>query len=181
MGRLSNGPTSKRAITARTREDEALDLRRAGASYTLIAERLNVSRGTAWNAVNRALKRLDDTCDAKAERVLTLELERLDRALLAIWPRVTAGDVQAIDRLLRISKRRAEMLGSDAPLRSEVSGPNGQPIEHRVISESELDAEIRELLAGVGSLSGICHVPEEAGPAGSPAGPQAHEPTPPDA
>jgi hypothetical protein len=62
-----------------------------------------------------------------------MELERLDRLFAAVWPLAIAGDLAAVDRVLKIMARRAKMEGfdketvkligdKDNPLRMEHSG-----------------------------------------------------------
>ena len=50
-----------------------------------------------------------------------LELERLDKILAILEPKVNEGNVAAIDRTLRIAKQRSELLGLDSPVKTEVS------------------------------------------------------------
>ncbi len=129
-----------RHIAAHARQLRALELRLAGVTYEQIAEQLGYAgRSGAFKAVNTALK---ETLREPAEELRTLSAERLDRATLAIWRAVSAGDLQAIDRLLRIEARRARLLGLDAPSRQELSGPDGGPIEIAALA-----AEAREHLA----------------------------------
>jgi hypothetical protein len=115
-----------RRIQAHPRQLQALELRLAGATYDEIAERLGyASRSGAFNAVDSALKL---TKREPAEGVRRLSAERLDRATLAIWRKVSAGDLHAIDVLLRVESRRAKLLGLDAPQQLEHSGPGGSPL-----------------------------------------------------
>ena len=44
-----------------------------------------------------------------------LDLDRIDAMIKVLWPQAQEGNLQAIDRLERMMKRRAEMLGTDAP------------------------------------------------------------------
>ena len=118
---------SKRRITARQRERQALELRMAGATYAKIAEALGISVAGAHGAVMRALKRLNEKVTEDAEEMRRLELERLDSLMLTLWPQAKRGNQGAIDRILRIMKRRAELLGLDAPARTDVT-TKGQPI-----------------------------------------------------
>lgn len=108
--------TSGRSVLAREREVQALELRKAGASYAAIGQALGISAMGAYKAVQRALKRLTKHSEAAAAEVRALELARLDAMLLAIWPQVKQGHLGAIDRALRISQRRAALLGLDAPM-----------------------------------------------------------------
>jgi len=99
---------------------EALNLRKAGLSYSEIAARTNYKTAqTAWRAVESALNR---TIREPAEDVRTLELERLDRLQLGAWPDASRGHLGAIDRVLRIMERRAKLLGLDAPDKQQHSG-----------------------------------------------------------
>jgi hypothetical protein len=54
----------------------------------------------------------------------------------AIWGAVIKGDVMAIDRALRISKRMAELLGLDAPTKTDVTS-NGETLNIRIIKASD--------------------------------------------
>jgi hypothetical protein len=109
-----------RRVRAHDRHLQALELRKAGATYQMIADQLGYAQAKgAYKAVASALKA---TLKEPAEELRTLEAERLDAALLAIWRRVTKGDDKAIGRLLGIMKRRMELFGLAAPRRQEFSG-----------------------------------------------------------
>jgi hypothetical protein len=41
--------------------------------------------------------------------VIAVELARLDALLSGLWPKARRGDVQAVDRVLKIDERRAEL------------------------------------------------------------------------
>jgi uncharacterized Rossmann fold enzyme len=49
--------------------------------------------------------------------VRNLELDRLDFALEPLWIGVEAGDIPAIDAMMKIMERRSKMLALDAPRR----------------------------------------------------------------
>jgi hypothetical protein len=100
---------------ATERRLKALQLRMAGASYRAIGSQLGVSEKTAHQDVQRELKAIAEQSAEEAQAVRTLDLERLDAMTIAIWGQVRAGNLGAIDRALRISERRAKLLGIDAP------------------------------------------------------------------
>ena len=102
------------------REQQCLELRRAGVDYQTIAERVEgvTNRGTAHRLVQSALKR---TLAEPAADVRTLEADRLDRLQAAVWPAALRGDVKAIDRVLRISDQRCRLLGLNAPIKTELT------------------------------------------------------------
>jgi hypothetical protein len=133
-------------VKAHDRHLRALEMRKAGASYRQIAANLGYAQAQgAHKAVRFALRA---TLKEPAEELRHLEELRLDTALLAIWRSVQAGDLQAVDRLLGISKRRAELLGLAGPKRHEVSGPEGGPIEIDLsaLSNEEL-AQLQQIQA----------------------------------
>ena len=129
------------ARDARTAEkaNQALALRRAGATYRQVGEQLGIAQSYAHELVGNAIA---DIPRENAEAVLSLELERLDRDLRRceaahdkLEPRVKAGEDAAITAMLRvmdrtrhIQDRRAAYLGLDAPKRTELSGPEGGPV-----------------------------------------------------
>lgn len=114
--------TSARLIKARRHEEQALELRLGGATYAQIGETLGMSGGGAYKAVDRALTRQVCETDEKAERLRHLEVARLDRLLLGVWPRATRGEEKAARIALQISKRRSELLGIDRKPRPEPDG-----------------------------------------------------------
>jgi hypothetical protein len=104
-------------VDAIDRQLRALELRKAGATYDMIAGALGYAhRSGAAQAVQAALKAV---VREPAEEVRTLELERLDAMLMALWPAVRNGNFGASAQALRIMERRAKLLGLD---RTVVSG-----------------------------------------------------------
>jgi len=51
-----------------------------------------------------------------------LELLRLDELLNALWDTAIAGDLKAVDRVLKVMERRAKLLGLDAPFEIKTDG-----------------------------------------------------------
>lgn len=105
---------------ARAEDDEkrtrALELHLAGASYSAIAKAIGYhDKSSAFRAVKKAL---DDQRPYTLDMSQTVEAElaRLNSMLTGLWPKARRGDVQAIDRVLRIEERRsaiAEKVGPD--------------------------------------------------------------------
>lgn len=122
------------------KDAQALSLRQAGANYDQIARQMGyANKGGAYKAVMRALNAAIQERNKAAEDVLELELARLDTMQLGLWSDASKGRWLAVDRVLRIMERRAAYLGLDAPKRTEVSGPEGGPIEieQRVVDEDD--------------------------------------------
>jgi len=113
-------PAAVPTAEAMQRERDALELRRAGATYDAIADRLGyTNRGAAYKAVQRGLRR---TIQEPADELRQLEVERLDRLLTAVWRSAMGGNLGAVDRVLRVAERRARLLGLDAPTKIETEG-----------------------------------------------------------
>lgn len=104
----------------RERAVKALELRIAGATYRQIGHQLDVSEKTAFYDVQGELGRLDGLKQDLAERLRDLELARIDRATLGLWPHVQQGDPRAVMAWTRIAERKAKLLGLDAVVPQQV-------------------------------------------------------------
>lgn len=112
--------TTANGLAKNEKHRQALELRKAGASYELIAEKLGYSHPSgAHKAVTSALQK---TLREPADDLRNLELDRLDAMMLALWQQARQGNQGAVDRILRIMERRAKLLGIDAPTKQELIG-----------------------------------------------------------
>lgn len=102
------------------RRGKALDLRISGKSYRTIGKALGISGKTAFDDVKRAMERQRRETNDTLDHHRALQLSRLDRAVEGIWPAVKKGDKEAARVLVRLEKRRAELLGLDAPTKHEL-------------------------------------------------------------
>lgn len=130
--------TSPRRLVVMERQRQALELRKEGHTFAVIATKLGWKdqRG-AFEAVKSALKKV---LRPPAETLRTLDLERLDTALLSLWPRVRTGDPKAINTMLRILERRARLLGLDSPIAIDFKDTTPPP---KGLSDTELEQVIR--------------------------------------
>lgn len=150
--------TSQRRAVALKRQAECLELRRMGKGYAEIAATLGIAIGTAHKAVKNGLADARAQITASADELRTEELSRLDAMLGGLWPRARKGEVAAVDRVLKISERRAKLLGLEAPVRIESTGKDGGPIE--VSSTATIDPTklstrtLQELLDARASTNG---------------------------
>ncbi len=131
-------PRSRTKVTAdrialAEKERQALQLRKAGATYEAIAKALGYADKTGARAcVQRALK---ETIQEPADELRRLECERLDELLKALWPAALNGHTRSVEIALGVMDRRARLLGLDAATRKIVE----------VITEDVVDKAIREL------------------------------------
>lgn len=111
--------TSVKALATAERQRRAVEARLAGFSLEAIADQLGyASASGAQSAIASALRR---TLKEPADALRMIEVRRYDKMLSAIWERVIAGDLSAIDRAIKISARRCELLGLDAPVEINVN------------------------------------------------------------
>jgi hypothetical protein len=140
---ISNAPTGKRE-TAAARRQQALEWRKSGLSYRAIGEKLGVSEKTAYEDVQTALAHLAELEQASAEEYRTLELMRLDMALLALAPKMKLGDPQVVNAWVKVSESRRKLLGLDAPTKIAPTNPDGTPYG---AAYAELRATVLHVLA----------------------------------
>jgi len=137
---------AKKISTAELRT-QALELRRHGPSDRHIGLNLGISHQTAARYVINALEE-----DAKTERLKTEELrlltvERINMARVAISQKVVKGDLQALDRWLRLNEQEIKLLGLDAPQKIEfVDGETAMLLEELDISQDELVIQLKAML-----------------------------------
>jgi len=124
--RLKTTPNQVRGSENRAK---ALELRKSGASYRQIGEALGVTMQRAHQLVMDELDRLAQLRLGNADELRRLELERLEMGALAIVTKVKQGNVECVKVWVRISESRRKLLGLDAPIKLEATGPDGGPIE----------------------------------------------------
>ena len=117
---------AKQAETA-GRRASLIKLRRSGVRFDdpLILALGYSSSGAARKDLIRALEQNRDEEAAEVSVYRQQENERYDVMLRAIWSEVEAGDLRSIETALKISDRRSKLNGWDAPVRTELSGPDG--------------------------------------------------------
>lgn len=114
--RRSSNRASSKAISAAQRQARAVELRKAGHTFQHIADELGYAgHQGAYKAVMTALKK---TLQEPSDELRTLEVERLDSMLNALWPQIIARNAytpRAVEVALKVMDRRAALLGLDAP------------------------------------------------------------------
>ncbi|KAA9135740.1 hypothetical protein [Microbacterium caowuchunii] len=107
---VNTGNATRTREQGRQRQAEALRLYHAGLTMREVAARLGYSLSGVHKAIHREQRaQLREVGD----RVLELELERLDRLQLRHFAAAVNGDTRAADMVLRIMARRARYLGLD--------------------------------------------------------------------
>jgi len=133
---MNNDPAD--LVQTAKRRRYALRCRQQGATYKEVAEACIEKWGAdrlpngyderyAWKDIHRELEKARKEVEEEAETTLKLELRRLDEMQSRLYPVAlgdgdTPPDPRAVDRVLRIMKRRAQLLGLDEPQELEHSG-----------------------------------------------------------
>ncbi|TMR99527.1 hypothetical protein [Nonomuraea basaltis] len=104
----------QRKLEISERRYQALQMRIAGVSAVVIAQRLGYSSPQLVSKdITNALKKAAKQEAMAAEELLNLEINRLDRMMAAVWPKVIKGEVNAVEAALKIVNKRASLLGLD--------------------------------------------------------------------
>ena len=121
---MANNGNKTSAASARKlkHQAQALELRRAGMAYAAIGQRLGISKSRAHALVQLGFEETRKQITSSADEVKVEELSRLDGMLMKVYPKAAKGELQAIDRVLKIAERRARLLGLDAPVRTALQG-----------------------------------------------------------
>jgi len=124
-----------RELGADDKRQAALEYRIQGHSEASIADILGVSQQRVSQMLKEVLEEKTAAIMEMGEHLRTMELERIDRLILA-WYMAAQKDPRASDVLLRWIERRHKILPGLEVSRSEMSGPGGTPIR---LSASSLD------------------------------------------
>lgn len=140
-------PSKAQQAKTAQRRAQAIALRLAGLDFDTIAERLDyASRGAAtkdfWRAVEA--NRLEEK--QAVDNLREVEGARLDRLQAAVWSKAVKGDLKAVETVIKLIAQRSRLFGLDAPVRAEISGPDGGAVP---LGASSL-AELNQLIAIAG-------------------------------
>lgn len=131
----SRGPKNGNAATLTAKQAKALELALAGASYEQIAKACGYQhRSSAMRIVRDLIKKWAPIDPTDAEALRDTELARLDRLQAAHWTKALKADYRSTEMVLRIMRRRAQLVGLDAALKIDAG-----------VSD-ELDGKITDLI-----------------------------------
>lgn len=130
----------------------AFELRKAGADYDTIADRLGYKDGrSARAAILQRIRKYYAANTEAVEEIMALEMERLDHLQLVCWRMAKDGDLSAVDRILKIMERRAKLLGIDKQVEGSGNVDNSTHQTAIFIGGSE-DDYVKALQQATGNL-----------------------------
>lgn len=130
------------------KELKVLELRRMGMTWQRIAEQTGYAdHSGAYLAYKRAIKR---TLQPVVDEVRDMELDRLDRLQMALWPKAMQGSERSVLAIVRVMEHRAALLGLKKPtqMELEVTNANGATIRDNAQRIVEIIRQHRELESG---------------------------------
>lgn len=107
------------AIEQADRQATAVRLKSQGHDYRSIAQTMSCALSTAHSLVMAGLDRVPAE---DVQTLRTIEGQRLNAVVAAMWPAVEAGDPRAASVVVAVSSRLAQLYGLDAAVNSE-AGP----------------------------------------------------------
>lgn len=149
-----NSPISAAALKVARKQREAVQLRIAGASLAMIAERVGYAHPSgAHQAITRALREM--LPDETREDLRRLEIAKLDRLEMNAWPRALAGDEKAEATIIRAIGLRAKLLGLEAPAVLDVRVREGEMVRVEILDvlNDEFLEAIRPLQDAISAAS----------------------------
>lgn len=123
---------------------KAYELRKAGASMGVIAQRLNISKATVHKYINDTIKAYLEEAKEAHQSILAMELARLDDMQFSVWTKARSGDSKAIDTMLKIMERRSRLLGLDMPTTNRQVQINITPDQLAGMTDDELQRVIEQ-------------------------------------
>lgn len=117
--------TNGRTLTAAERRKTAIELRKAGKTFSEIGDELAITTQSAFGLIQRELDRLNKATRQESEALRELENWRLDALQAGLWTKATDGHIPAVQQVLRIMERRAKLNGLDAPAKIAPTDPVG--------------------------------------------------------
>lgn len=128
-----------------------------GLTYRQMAEALEVSLGTIASDVRIIIGRWRTDQVGTTDEWAQIQIRRLDTMLNALWDKALSGDEKAVRAVVEIIEKQNKILGTEAPTKHELGGPDGGPVvhEHKGQTHGDVDhlAAVLATLVGVGAVA----------------------------
>lgn len=113
-------------------------LKRAGESFTEIAERLNMEQNDVIRRYRHYMVDIVTEFSVRErDHIVAMELDRLDQLMIPFWVAGTEGDKEGAETYLKIAAHRSKLLRLDQPTPDELS----KSMQVIVVSGSKADYE----------------------------------------
>lgn len=150
-----------KSIKVTEQRARALELRSAGCSYRLIAERMGVSLGQAHKLVRGGMRAAQARIDRLGNQLAALEYERLEAPVANLVMLLKSGKLdpaelcQVIETIRRLSESRRKLRGLDLATRAGDGADRSVNVSVQVNEDKRRSKliELREALASVPGAS----------------------------
>jgi len=148
--KLNYTPTEWKNYTVRTENERyilgVLILQKVlnGKSLRTIERDMGIPRATVARYRDKALTRIEAPI---IEHARTVELDRLDMLIEAVWDNAMTGDKDAIASYVKLSDKRAALLGLNKPIEISQTVTEITPQERELqdlLAQAERDAKMEE-------------------------------------
>ena len=146
----------RQKILAKENQRKALELRKSGATFAQIAQAVGYS--DASSCAKAVRKAMTEITQEPAMDLRTLQVERLNHMLLVLWPKVNAGDENAINTGLRIMDKLDRLMGTEAATQVDVNLSHEGAV---LVIDGNKDEYIKQMQRMAGYVDGV------NGPAGA--------------
>lgn len=165
---MSKSKTSANKMKAAERRMKGVTLRKAGYTMQEVADQLGCSKATISRDLNRLLSEYSDMTEEQVAEMRALWNVRLESLLKNLWAKAQAGNLGAVDRVLKVAERVSKLNSLDKPAKVAPTTPDGnspwQPADDMTMEE--VDARIAEILKSARE-NGVAHTAGNAGEGGS--------------
>lgn len=145
----------------RRRKVQAMVL--AGVPYEEIASTVGCSKSTVQADVMHLMGEWRKTAAYQIDEARILELSRMDRLNVAVWRQAMNGDLLAVDKALKVSERRAKILGLDAAQKMQLEVRVDNPMLLTMVGKA-LVATAKEFAVGDAFLGRFWDILKEMRP-----------------
>lgn len=141
QARLRQEQAERRAKVAAMRQAGVLDQR-------LIAKQLGISEATVSRDIKWLMEEWRKQAMQDTGKLRGLQLQRIERLLSALWIAATEGKLGAVDRVVKLLDRQAQLLGLDAPktVKIDMEARIREVAEELGFTAEEIVAEAEALL-----------------------------------
>jgi hypothetical protein len=129
------------------RREKVFELRLAGLNFRQIAEQVGCSHVTAIKHFRKALEERSARVDELKEKHVVVELERLEKIILAHWP--DRGRPQNAAIILRCMDTKSRLLGLNAPTKVEHDHKGTIEVEDAEARRKRIMEETADSVAGM--------------------------------
>lgn len=143
-GRPNPNRMTPARIAQREREARCVEMKLAGLPNEVIAQAVGYKHRS--NVAKAIKKCLDERVNESVDEIRKLEVARCDRLIQALWRDALEGKYLAVDRVLRVMERKAQIQGLDAPVRRELTVINKDTFSEFIEARKD---ELKQLRAAI--------------------------------